>query len=296
MASFMSDFRFPWSKIDFSNCVDCVDQICCSDDKCIILGQFLEDSIHNAFHSDMQSTNNNDNNAQMDKAASSPPTTTETAAMATTPSSYSLLVEFAYRHMDFQMAELESVLLMNDIILGTHCHIQPLINENIFEETLDEFFKEGTIKQLTGAVRRRPFVLLSFAMDWWNAGSANQNEEDKGEAIASMILSRCALVRSVCELWAMAPTLDECADRVKEWTETTDVGRTTLQRVADSSWKLTVHTLGTKYTVKEQNDMRAHFQFLNALGPVKLKGKVVVDTICIISSFSRLAGTKTQRS
>lgn len=217
-------------------------------------------------------------------------TTTTAAAAATTPmedesssapqgddaSTYHLLVEFAYRHVDFQMAELESLLLMNGIVLGSpQCRIVPLINQNVFCETQAAFSKEGTAKQLTGDMRR-PFVLLAFDAPWLLQKTTEMKGEeddknDRGQAIASRILSRCALVRSVSELWAMAPTIQACAAQVKTWTEQTTLGRETLQRLSSQSWKVTVHTLGCKYTVQEQNEMRQQFQFLHSLGPVKLR-------------------------
>lgn len=51
------------------------------------------------------------------------------------------------------------------------------------------------------------------------------------------------------------------------------MGKAALVRhsAATRSWKVTVHTLGSSYTVAEQNDMRRHFQFLNLLGNVQLK-------------------------
>ena len=182
---------------------------------------------------------------------------------ATTGEAYQLLVEFVYQHLDFQMAELESVLLMIGIVLGKDCKIQPLVNQHVFERVQTDFDKQGTAKQLTGGARR-PFVLLEFA-------ASHFHNTDKGEEIASMILSRCALVRSVSELWAMTPSIEACAAEVKRWTEQTTLGRDTLERLRTQSWKVTVRTLGCKYTLQEQNDMRRKFQILDFLGPVKLK-------------------------
>ena len=162
------------------------------------------------------------------------------------------------------MAELESVMLMNGIVLGKHCKIHPLLNQDIFEQVQADFDMQGTSKQLTGEARR-PFVVLEFE-------SPDFHNTDKGEEIAGNILSRCALVRSVSELWAMTPSIEECAAEVKRWTEQTTLGRDTLHRLRTQSWKVTVHTLGCKYTVEEQNEMRRNFQFLDLLGPVKLKG------------------------
>ena len=184
--------------------------------------------------------------------------------------SYNVLVEFAYQHLDFLMAELESVLLMNGIILGKHCQIKPLVNQDKYERVLAQFHKESSAKQLVGE-GRRPFVLLSFPSDSpWLVDTAS-NDTDKGQEIASLILSRCALVRSVSELWAMAPSIEECATKVKQWTEQDPVGRQTLRRLAKQSWKVTVHTLGGRYSIVEQNEMRKKFQFLDLLGPVNLQ-------------------------
>ena len=196
------------------------------------------------------------------------PATTTSAAAAEQSPTYNFLVEFAYRHVDFQMAELEAVLSMNGIVMGSHCQIQPLLNHDVYEKTLADFTRAGnsTTKQMTGGARR-PFVLLRFPID----SPFLQNKTDGAQDIASMILSRCALVRSVCELWAMDPTIQGCAARVKAWTEDTNLGRQTFQRLVSQTWKVTVHTLGCRYTVDEQNAMRANFSFLELLGPVKLK-------------------------
>ena len=93
-------------------------------------------------------------------AATATPPTTDTNDNVTTSLSYHLLVEFAYQHVDFQMAELASVLRMNGIVLASpQCRIVPLINQHVFAQTQAAF--AGTAKQLTGGVRR-PFVLLAL--------------------------------------------------------------------------------------------------------------------------------------
>lgn len=187
------------------------------------------------------------------------------------------------------------------------CRITPLINQELFERIQDEInhSKKSSSKQvIAGEYQRRPFCILSFDhhesslnlkkyinLPLFANVKHNQKDNDNntgttismtdlGESIASQILSRCALVRSVSELWAMAPTIQDCAAQVQAWTRETAVGRETFQRLANdennknASWKLTVHTLGTKYTVPEHNEMRSHFSqaILNQLGgPVKLQ-------------------------
>jgi hypothetical protein len=128
---------------------------------------------------------------------------------------YRFLVEFAYRHLDFQMAELESVLRMNGVILGSDdFQIKVLPNHDVFLQSQEDFSRAGTVKQLSGDVRR-PFVLLSVPGD---GPFVQRHPEDPGEALAAMILSRCALVRSVLELWAMAGSLEDCSAGVQQWT------------------------------------------------------------------------------
>jgi tRNA (guanine10-N2)-methyltransferase len=128
---------------------------------------------------------------------------------------YRFLVDFAYRHLDFQMAELESVLRMNGVILGSEdCQIHTLLNQGVFLQSQKDFSRAGTVKQLSSDVRR-PFVLLSIPGD---GSFVKQHSDDPGEALAAMIISRCTLVRSVLELWAMAGSLEDCSAGVQQWT------------------------------------------------------------------------------
>jgi len=146
---------------------------------------------------------------------------------------------------------------------------------------------------------RRPFVILSFPFDSpFVPASAkqptppplpvndNRDDDDENDSatvpqdIATIILSRCTLVRSVLELWGRATSLEECALATQRWARpdveaasnddnqnhqapqaAATTGSTVYRNNSQphQSWKLTVHTLGSKYTPEEQNAMRRLF-------------------------------------
>lgn len=170
---------------------------------------------------------------------------------------YRILVEFAVKHMDFQQAELASVLDMVGIQLDSDvCRILPLPNAS--EE------------------RRRPFLILSFTKGFKNSqcfvGDVEEKAEPPQKALATIIMSRCTLVRSVVELWGSGSTMDACGNETRQWIDS-PLGKNIFGRNASKTktWKTTVHTLGTRYTREEQDVMRNKFMFLNFLGPVQLE-------------------------
>ena len=249
------------------------------------------------------------------------------------------LVQFAHRHMDFQLAELESVL---DLFHLLHlCEIHPLPNdENIglwrneppklmdksnmdslnnpcdrtgisfsfYCRTIDKQklqknsqpdtscssitekssspkeTENGKATKSNIAKRKgdtngnfRPFLILSF----------RQDHDDQDELILK-VLSRCVLVRSVIELWGSGKDIIGCENNIKQfWTNENEKQSTTIPKASSStslknliqkhcikgkkSWKLTIHTFGSKYTREEQNTMRSHFSFLPFAGPVKME-------------------------
>jgi tRNA (guanine10-N2)-methyltransferase len=190
--------------------------------------------------------------------------------MATSNSNerYLVLVEFAYIHLDFQLAELESILDMYGIQLGgPECSVFPLPGEE--QEISSD--KPG---------KRRPYVILSFPCKDAARLLANRNQEkwvlatrvDKNSGIVE-ILSRCALVKSIIELWGSASSIDKCASATEKWVRATDIGKSIFDTVsaASQSWKLTVHTLGTKYSREEQEVMRKKFSYLGFEGPVRME-------------------------
>lgn len=174
------------------------------------------------------------------------------------PLRYYILIEFAYKHLDFQLAELESVLSMIDLELGSDaCRIEVLPNEERFQREKDKQAKEASDKLKALGESRRPFVVISLP-------------DDKGEHIADHLLAKCTLVRSVMELWGMGGSHDVCVENVKQWTENK---RREYEKFADASksWKVTVHTLGSKFSREEQGAMRSSFSFLKFAGPVIMK-------------------------
>lgn len=182
---------------------------------------------------------------------------------------YLVLIEFAYIHLDFQLAELASILDMYGFELGgPDCAVFPLPGSG------KEFSSDKVEK-------RRPYLILSFPSTLAARLSAKRSDEkwdlarkvDKKSGIAE-ILSRCALVKSIIELWGSGSSMDECASATEKWAKKSDVGQSTFRRVSDpsQSWKLTVHTLGTKYSREEQDVMRKKFSYLGFQGPVRMEG------------------------
>jgi len=80
-------------------------------------------------------------------------------------------------------------------------------------------------------------------------------------------------VRSAIELWGIGRSIEECVSQVGRWTTMGGFGKKCYEEHADKSksWKITIHTLGTKYTREEQDAMRMQFAFLDLKGDVKMK-------------------------
>jgi tRNA (guanine10-N2)-methyltransferase len=161
-----------------------------------------------------------------------------------------VLIEFAYKHLDFQMAEVESVLEMNGLARSVDYSILPLSNN-----------KQPNINN-----NKRPFCILSLPTN----SSTRFNKTSAVESVSFMLLSRCTLVRSVMELWGYADTLESCAASVQQWMAS-PIGQSVHESFGEKSWKLTIHTLGCKYSREEQEQMRGAFAFLGFKGEVKMK-------------------------
>jgi tRNA (guanine10-N2)-methyltransferase len=197
---------------------------------------------------------------------------------------YLILVEFAYKHLDFLMAELESVLDMHGIQLGSpQCEIVPLPNQDVGgassmttksrqEQLAASVGSKATTGSKNPGVSRRPFLILSLPADSKFIPKDDSHETVDSD-IGSILLGRCTLVRSVMELWGKGTTIHSCAQNTKTWTSQNNVGRSILKaKVGPSqSWKVTVHALGSKYSTKEQEEMRSHFNFLDFAGTVQMK-------------------------
>jgi tRNA (guanine10-N2)-methyltransferase len=187
---------------------------------------------------------------------------------------YLILIEFAYKHLDFHLAELESVLDMHGIQLGSpQCEIVPLPNQDAGASPVSTREEQiaATIGSKNQGVSRRPFLILSFP------GDSKFNPKDSNETvdsdIGSILLGRCTLVRCVMEIWGRGTTIESCAQCTKTWTSQNALGRSIWKAkvVPSQSWKVTVHTLGSKYSMKEQEEMRSHFNFLEFEGTVQMK-------------------------
>jgi tRNA (guanine10-N2)-methyltransferase len=219
---------------------------------------------------------------------------------------YLVLVEFVYRHLSFQMAELESILETYGIQLGSEgCKIVPLPVP---------MGGETKIKS-----KNRAFVILSFPINegpQWSGLLQSHDEQrknskfdprisiqrgsddDVGPSPKSLsiadVLYKCTLVKSVVELWGFSSSdLNDCADKTFRWLNHTAEGDNdgvgggneispSFQKdnvwplvcnEMERPWQFTIHTLGTKVTREEQDAMRQTFRkTLDCLnGPVKLK-------------------------
>lgn len=175
---------------------------------------------------------------------------------------YNLLVEFAHKHLDFQNAELSSVLDMYGIKLdGPECKIVPLPNAASKSDC------------------PRPFYILSFPIHVRGKRyhlDDNLEEESTSQPMGTSvsiapILARCTLVRGVVELWGIGTSMESCVSCVQTWIGG-NTGRAIFEEQShvSQSWKITVHTLGSKYTREEQDAMRAHFRFLDFQGAVQM--------------------------
>jgi tRNA (guanine10-N2)-methyltransferase len=242
---------------------------------------------------------------------------------------YHVLVEFSYKHLDFQMPELQAVLSMHGIHVDdddddddtedsstphppqhddNHCiRFVNLYNQDRFDqvvandpryshnkqqhkntnnediaaassastenddkdeknettETTSNHEKQqqqqkkkkrkksllhssnnGSSSSTSGIVPRRPFCILSLPLDskWIprqqqqqqqqrrrredhtdddDDDDENENDDDSGNSdIATILLSRCVLVRSVMHLYTMGPTMEACAATLASWTST----------------------------------------------------------------------------
>ena len=218
------------------------------------------------------------------------------------------LVQFAHTHTDFQLAELQSILDMFNLL--DVCLVHQLPNEqdsDIWEqhmtiETESNFgaglslalYSEGIeakkMKVTTEWVATnnsspegengdentnngkyqgiynnyRSFLILSFPHYYDQQRAQHENDPN---ALILEALSRCVLVRSVIELWGTGRDMINCANNVK------NAKYSLIQKhcvEGKKSWKLTIHTFGSKYSREEQNVMRSHFNFLPFTGDVKM--------------------------
>jgi tRNA (guanine10-N2)-methyltransferase len=203
---------------------------------------------------------------------------------------YYVLVEFAVRHLDFQIAELVSVLSLHGISTIHHnnrttsttrntgtsngkycCELTSLPNDDQYPSHRFVSYSKHLDKSREECRNStRPFAVLSVDYDSplvpRNSIKHGDNIEkpfaDNDSDIATIILSRCALVRSVIELWGMATSVNDCAIETKQQCSNTACVRNQLYQIhsiKSSSWKMTVHTLGSTYTREEQDEMRRQF-------------------------------------
>jgi len=180
---------------------------------------------------------------------------------------YNILIEFAHVHLEFQRPELESVLSLHGITIGKDCVEIPLPVSS------------------EGAHNHRSFLILSFDYEY---AKTKFNVEDESEVLSddisrystinkdrptiASVLSRCTLVRSAIELWGAGTSFDSCIEHIRALSQG-KAGKELLSNSMKpaSSWKITIHTLGTKFNREEQDAMRMKFSFLGFKGPVQMK-------------------------
>jgi tRNA (guanine10-N2)-methyltransferase len=221
---------------------------------------------------------------------------------------YLVLVEFVYRHLNFQLAELKSILEAHGIHLGSSgCEILPL-----------------PVSPASTTINNRAFVILSFPIGEakrWSGLTQTHEEQRKNikfdpriKVVSSSstsssssiadVLYKCTLVKSVVELWGYSSTnLKDCAEQSFQWlnrkTNNNEVESSSLSESSSSfqrdcilplvcddperPWKFTIHTLGTKVKRDEQDLMRKTFKntldFLK--GPVKLNDPTTQEFLLI---------------
>jgi len=179
---------------------------------------------------------------------------------------YNVLIEFAHVHLEFQRPELESVLLLYGIIIGRDCIEIPLPSS------------------MAGVKNYRPFLILSFDYKY----AKEKFDLDDGEVISSDIsrystitkdrptiasaLSRCTLIRSAIELWGAGESFDACLAHARDLSKGA-AGKDVLamSMKPSSSWKITIHTLGTKFHKVEHEEMRMKFAFFKYPGKVQMQ-------------------------
>eukprot|EP00536_Pseudo-nitzschia_multiseries_P012893 jgi/Psemu1/209881/e_gw1.514.22.1 len=156
---------------------------------------------------------------------------------------YLVLVEFVYRHLNFQMAELTSVLETYGIRLGTNenssnnssSNNNNNNNECCWLASLPVPDNPTCSESPTVRADRRAFCVLSFPketaarcdsgtdnidIDIGTDGSGSGNDALSSSSSLSIadILYKCTLVKSVVELWGYSSdSLEECADRTLRW-------------------------------------------------------------------------------
>jgi tRNA (guanine10-N2)-methyltransferase len=220
----------------------------------------------------------------------------DSAAIITTGSTssrrYWVLVEFVFKHLDFSLAELDSVLLLHGLERGTdNCQVIPL---PAHPEHFSSHALTSTDSTTASNARplHRPFVLLSLPSDSPyiphninnNNATAQTNPHDNTNIntrndnpttmdIGCILLSRCTLVRSVLEIWGLGESLSDCAHQTMEWTRHDALGRGIFHTHGnrDHSWKITIHTLGSTFSIHEQEAFRAHFQHVGWQGDVRMQ-------------------------
>jgi tRNA (guanine10-N2)-methyltransferase len=193
-------------------------------------------------------------------------------------SPYLVLVEFVYKHLDFHLAELTSILELHGIVLGSEqCRILPLpLPFNYAEIQANRLGKDNTDGS---PPTTRNFCILSFPSDSAVPLSGVGNDPKKLQQFnprishnhsrdhlsIAEILHKCTLVKTVMELWAVSTvSLEECAKQSHQWISSQNgFQKSTLLPMLQHpgcSWKFSVHTLGTTFTREEHDQMRMQFK------------------------------------
>mmetsp|Transcript_31407 Transcript_31407/g.73914 ORF Transcript_31407/g.73914 Transcript_31407/m.73914 type:complete len:437 (+) Transcript_31407:188-1498(+) len=222
---------------------------------------------------------------------------------------YLVLVEFVYRHLNFQMAELKSILETYGIRLGTRRDDKDDDETDCRLVALPVPDSPTCSDSPTVVAQNRAFCILSFPSNTAGRWSGLlQSPEDQRRnsrfepkisatttAVSSDSLSiadvlyKCTLVKSVVELWGYSSvSLEDCADRTLKWLHDGNNDNNhhhqeesfqkkhvwpSICRDTERPWKFTIHTLGMKVQRQEQDAMRQTFRStLDCIeGPVRLK-------------------------
>jgi tRNA (guanine10-N2)-methyltransferase len=222
---------------------------------------------------------------------------------------YCVLIEFVYKHLDFQLAELQSILEVHGIQMGSsQCQVLPLPLPENYHTTIVQ--KTTHIRQQQNEQHEekdsrpyhRAFTILAFP--WEDALRLSGIQQDQSQkeiqplqhqfdpkipskskmkdlSIAE-ILYKCTLIRSVLELWGYSPiSLRDCAHRSYQWLQqtTNSTNQSSYQQsilypyIVDKPWRFNIHTIGTSIKSREEQDLirKAFHETLDTFdGPVNL--------------------------
>ena len=146
------------------------------------------------------------------------------------------LIQFAQQHVDFRLAELDSVLTMIGVA-SPRAHYDDVEHDSALDH---------------------PFLEIELP----------------SVEIAQRVVERAVLVKRVYELWASAPggELSTLEANVRAMVAAKDTNGFARYCDAATSWSLKVSGFNRKVPLPEQEALRAQFRFVPLAGAVKIRG------------------------